>query len=518
MGRRKRDEEDLSADQKRRTRDRRGTKSSSRAERGRRGRDDGPSERGGIQQQMRGNRQIVAVAYCCVAVLFCMLGYLVKFMAVDSQEIINHPSNQRQELLAERVVRGEIRSADGKVLARTVTDSKGRETRTYPYGRVFCHVVGRTENGNTGIELSQSFPMLTSHTNPLKKLANEFRGEKNPGDHVITTLDASLQQTAYNALGHHKGAVVALEPSTGKILAMVSKPDYDPGTVSSDWERLVEDSSEESALLNRATQGLYPPGSTFKLLTALEYMRENKKYGQYHYNCQGSEIFEGRRIRCYGGERHGALDLQSSLAHSCNGSFARIGMDLDLKSFRALCGRFGINRSIGVKFEYNKSKFVLKEGDGTADITQTAIGQGKTSITPLQNAMISAVIANDGQQMIPYLVDHIENDQGDIVRQYEPKNGEKVIGKKMANRLTRMMKAVVTDGTASSLKYLPWPVAGKTGTAEIDEEGTSHAWFVGFAPAAKPRIVVSVVVEGAGTGSQYAVPIAKSMLEDYLGK
>lgn len=471
-----------------------------------------------MRQQGRGNSQIVAVAYCCVAVLFCMLGYLVKFMVVDSQEIINHPSNKRQELLAERVVRGEIRSSDGKVLARTVTDGKGRETREYPYGRTFCHVVGRTDNGNTGIELSQSFPLLTSHANPLKKLANQFQGKKNPGDHVVTTLDVSLQQTAYRALGGHKGAVVAMEPSTGKILAMVSKPDYDPGTVSSEWDRLIEDSGEESALLNRASQGLYPPGSTFKLLTALEYMRENKGYKKYRYTCQGSQIFGGSRIRCYGGERHGELDLQSSLAHSCNGSFAKIGMGLDLKSFRNLCERFGYNHSLDVKFEYNKSTFVMEEGAESGEITQTAIGQGKTSVTPLQNAIICATIANDGQQMIPYLIDHTENDQGHVVRQYEPKTGKKVIGKKMANSLTRMMKAVVTDGTASSLRYLPWQVAGKTGTAEIDEEGTSHAWFVGFAPASNPKIAVSVVVEGAGTGSQYAVPIAQNMLQDYLGK
>ena len=465
----------------------------------------------------KGNRQIVAVAYCVVAVFLCMIGYLVRFMVCDSQEIINNPRNKRQALLAEKVVRGEIRSADGKTLARTVTDSKGEESREYPYGRVFCHVVGRTENSMTGIEQAQSFPLLTSHSNPFLQLANEFQGRKNQGDHVVTTLDSGLQQAAYDGLGSFKGAVVAIEPSTGKILAMVSKPDYDPNTVLADWDSLVEDSDENSALLNRATQGLYPPGSTFKVLTALEYMQENPKYKKYSYQCSGSEIFQGSKISCYGGERHGEVGLEMSLAHSCNGSFANIGMGLDLNSFRRLCEKFRFNKSLSVNFEYNKSRFSLTEKSDSGEITQTAIGQGKTMITPLQNALISAAIANDGEMMTPYLVDHVENEQGHAIKTYSPAREAAVTSKKEANQLTRMMKSVVSDGTASSLRYLSYEVAGKTGTAEFDSEGTSHAWFVGFAPADHPKIAVSVIVEGAGTGSQYAVPIAKKMLEEYLG-
>lgn len=471
----------------------------------------------GAAQRKKGNRQIVAVAYCVVVVFLCMIGYLVKFMVCDSQEIINNPRNKRQELLAEKVVRGEIRSADGKTLARTVTDGDGKESRDYPYGRVFCHVVGRTENSMTGIEQAQSFPLLTSHSNPFIQLANEFRGRKNQGDHVVTTLDSDLQQAAYDGLGNFKGAVVALEPSTGKVLAMVSKPDYDPNTVLADWDNLVEDSEENSALLNRATQGLYPPGSTFKVLTALEYMQENPKYRKYSYQCTGSDIFQGSRIRCYGGERHGDVGLEMSLAHSCNGSFANIGMGLDLGSFRRLCEKFRFNKPLSVNFEYNKSRFTLTEKADSGEITQTAIGQGKTMITPLQNALVSAAIANDGEMMSPYLVDHVENDQEQTIKTYSPVREASVISKKAANQVTRMMKSVISDGTASSLRYLPYAVAGKTGTAEFDSEGTSHAWFVGFAPADKPKIAVSVIVEGAGTGSQYAVPIAKKMFEEYLG-
>lgn len=468
------------------------------------------------EENRRGNRQIVAVAYSVVLIFFCMIGYLVHFMVSESQEIINNPRNKRQDLLAERVVRGEIRSRDGKTLACTVEKKDGKESREYPYGRVFCHVVGRTDNSMTGIEQDQSFPLLTSHSNPLTQLANQFRGEKSQGDTVVTTLDSGLQQAAYDGLGSFKGAVVAMEPSTGKILAMVSKPDYDPNTVLADWDSLVEDSDENSALLNRATQGLYPPGSTFKLLTALEYMKENSKYKKYSYQCNGSEIFRGSRIQCYAQERHGSVDLKGSLAHSCNTSFAHIGMGLNIHSFRQLCQHFRFGKTLPVSFAYNKSQFSLAEDADSGEITQTAIGQGKTTITPLQNVLISAAIANQGEMMVPYLVDHIENDQGQTVKTNQPETLDKVLSPKMARRMTHMMEAVVTDGTASSLKYLPYEVAGKTGTAEIDSKGTSHAWFVGFAPASDPKIAVSVIVEGAGTGSQYAVPIAKKMFENYL--
>lgn len=457
------------------------------------------------------------MAYCVVLIFLGMIGYLVHFVVYDSQEVINNPANKRQELLAQKVVRGDILSSDGKVLATTRTDKKGNETRVYPYGEVFCHAVGRVSNSKTGVELEQSFPLLTSHVNPLKQLASELKGEKKQGDNVVTTLDATLQQAAYEALGSYKGAAVAIEPSTGKILAMVSKPSYDPNTVSEQWDSLVEDASEESVLLNRATQGLYPPGSTFKLLTAIEYMRENSSYDKYQYTCQGSDTFGGNTIRCYSGERHGLVDLTTSLAESCNGSFAHIGTGLRIKSFRKLCEKFGFNRTMSVTFEYNKSTFSLSNKSDKAEIAQTAIGQGKTTVTPLENALISATIANDGEMMTPYLVDRVESVEGSVVTQYEPQLQQKVIGKKMANQITEMMKAVVTDGTASSLKYLPYAVAGKTGTAEYDSSGTSHAWFVGFAPADDPQIVVSIVVEGAGTGSQYAVPIAQKLFQTYLG-
>ena len=469
-------------------------------------------------EQKMGNRQIFVITYFFVALFLGMMVYIVAFMVDDSADIINNSYNKRQEVLAKKVKRGEILSADGKVLAKTITDKKGNDKRYYPYDNMFCHVIGRVTNSMTGVELSQCYPLLTSHANPLKQLTDNFKGEKKPGDNVVTTLNYKLQKTAYEALGNYNGAVVAMEPSTGKILAMVSKPDYDPNTVAQDWNTLISEENGNSALLNRATQGIYPPGSTFKILTAAEYIIENgKNYKNYKYVCKGSDEFYGNKISCYGGEVHGKVNLNKAFSKSCNGAFANIGLKLAPERFRNLCESFRFNKTLPVNFEYKKSSFVLNGSSGKGEIMQTAIGQGKTGITPLQNLLISSTIANKGKMMSPYIVDHTENDSGKIVKKYSPKAIGKIIDESVAAGVKKLMKSVVSEGTASSLSSLSYKAAGKTGSAEFDSKGTSHAWFVGFAPADKPKIAVSIVVEGVGTGSRYAVPIAEKMFREYLG-
>lgn len=440
-------------------------------------------------------------------------------MVTKSGKIINNPYNKRQEVLAKKIQKGKIYSADQKILAETKTDEEGNDTREYPYGKMFCHVVGRDSNSMTGLEREFCYPMLTSHASPVTQLVNTFRGQKSPGDNIITTLDYGLQKAAYDALGEHKGAVVAMEPETGKILAMVSKPAYDPNTVSKDWDSLVNASNEDSKLINRASQGLYPPGSTFKIMTAMEYLLENPEDdSSFRYQCKGTDSFSGNVINCYNREQHGKLSLKSAFAKSCNGAFAKIGTELDLTKFKKLNERFYFNKSLPVDFEYNKSKYTLTKKSDLGEITQTAIGQGKTMITPLENVLIAATIANQGVMMVPYLVDHIENDAGTVVTSYEPKENGRIVAAWAAGKMNEFMKEVVKNGTGTSLNTFSYEVAGKTGSAEFDSYGTSHAWFVGYAPADTPRVAISIVVEGAGTGSQYAVPVARQMLEEYLGR
>jgi len=471
-----------------------------------------------IEKKRDSKKSILNIIYIFVGLFVLMMGYFTYFLIVRSDEVINSTYNKRQEVLAQRIIRGEIISADGEILARTLVDAEGNETREYPFGDVFAHVVGRHSKGMTGIEEAENIRLLTTNINPAEVMYADLMGEKSPGDNVVTTLNAKLQQVAFDALGDYRGAIVVMEPATGKILAMVSKPTYDPNEVDTQWEELVMDEEAESPLINRATQGLYPPGSTFKVLTSLEYMRENPSYLSYEYDCNGSTTFKKMTIHCYNNKAHGVLDLPLSFAKSCNTSFATIGKELNMDSYHELCKEFLFNENLPITMASNPSSFTLQKGiSGVKEAMQTAIGQGKTLITPLHNAMITATVANGGTMMKPYVVDHIENAEGGVVKRYSPRINSNPMTSEEAKFMSEMMRLVVTDGTGTKLKDIKQEAAGKTGSADHGV-GKAHAWFIGFAPYDNPEIVVSVIVESVGTGGNYAVPIAKEIFEAYFNE
>lgn len=471
------------------------------------------------KKRNNGNRQILMVAYIFSTLFLLLLGNLVYFLVFQSETVINNSYNKRQNLLAQSVVRGKILGSNGEVLAETVQDSQGNDARNYPYGRTFTHVVGHFSQGRTGIELMNNYKLLESHNNPITNIMLQMSGKKVIGDDVYTTLNVELQKVAYDALGNRKGAIVAMDPKTGEILAMVSKPDYDPNpsVLDSNWDILSSNSNEESNLVNRATQGLYPPGSTFKIVTTLEYLRENPKvYGKYNYQCAGKVDFNHISIHCYGNTIHGNLDLKTSFAKSCNSSFAYIGKGLNTKEYAETAEGLLFNKKLPCDIPYNKSSFVLNEKSDLEEKLHTAMGQGKTQITPYHSCMIVSAIANNGILMRPYLVNKIESSEGNLVKKTKQKEYAQLMTEKEAGKLTKYMKEVIEEGTATALKGLGYSVAGKTGSAEYDSKKSSHAWFWGFAPADNPEIAVAIIVEGAGTGSQYAVPIARQLFAEYL--
>ena len=465
------------------------------------------------------NREFAVVAYSFLALFVGMMGYFIYFQVVLSEDFINNPYNKRQEIFQEKIVRGTIYSADKEILAETVTDADGKETRRYPYDNLFAHVVGYANHGKTGLESFANFNLLRSNISTPEKIAGELSAVKNPGDNVVTTLSVALQQTAFDAIGAFRGAVVVMEPKTGKILAMVSKPDYNPNTVSEDWALLTAEDNDKSQLLNRAMQGLYPPGSTFKILTTLEYIREHPAdYESYQYNCTGDFASGNAKIHCYGGTRHGSVDLKSSFARSCNTSYASLGLTLDLNRFKSLCDEMLFNSALPIDLLYNKSSFVLSPNDADSAVMETSIGQGKTLVTPLHMALITSAIANDGVLMKPYVIDHIENANGSTVEQNKPAVFLQLITQEEAVILQDFMHAVVSDGTGKKLKDQIYDAYGKTGSAEYSTGAdSSHSWFVGYAKMeGKEDIAVSVIVERSGSGSEYAVPIAKEIFEVYF--
>lgn len=459
------------------------------------------------------------VTYLVMALFFIMAGYIVYFVIHDSDKILNNSYNNRQELLAKRVTRGKILSESGTVLAETVTDKKGNESRRYPYDDLFAHVVGRISHGKTGLEAAEGYTMLTSGIHPFMGALNELKGEKNPGNNVVTTLHVPLSKAASDALGTRRGAVVAIDPETGKILAMVSKPTYNPNHLTdARWKKLAADSDEKSALYNRATQGLYPPGSTFKLYTALEYIRENEDYKEFHYTCTGRVGVGEDQIRCYGGKVHGKVDLEEAFADSCNAAFCTLGDNMNRKAWKKLCETFYYNKSIPLaKMEQKQSRFAVMPSSSQGDVRQASIGQGDTLVTPLQNALLVCAAVNKGELMQPYVVDRIEDFKGNTITENEPRSLGDPITSKEAKILKKLMRRTVTGGTATALYYgTPYKAGGKTGSAEFQNgSDDSHAWFVGYAEKDGKKLVVSVVVEAAGTGSAYAVPIAKKVFDAY---
>ena len=446
-----------------------------------------------------------------------MMGYFAYFQFVKSEDFINSPYNKRQDLFARKVTRGEIISADGRILAETITDTDGTETRYYPYANMFAHVVGFSTNGKSGLESIANFNLLRSHTMTLEKVVNELQGEKNIGDNVVTTLNYDLQDTAYEALGKYDGAIVVMEPSTGKILAMVSKPDYDPNNIAEDWDELTAEDSESSVLLNRATQGLYPPGSVFKIFTTLEYVHENSDYEDYSFDCNGKFTEGDSVIHCYKNKRHGQEDLIGSFADSCNSSFASLGLTLNPDSFTELCDSMLFNTSLPLRFESSKSSFSLDADADVSTVLETSIGQGKTLVTPMHMALVVSAIANDGVLMNPYLIDHTENYNGIVVDAYEPTEYGTLLSTEDASLMQTFMREVVEDGTGERLSGQSYTAAGKTGTAEFSTSSKGcHAWFVGDAHREdKEDSAVAVIVEDSGSGSEYAVPIAKKIFDAY---
>ncbi len=465
------------------------------------------------------NREFAVITYSFLALFLCLMGYFTYFQFEKSEEFIDSPYNTRQEQFAQKILRGKILSSGGEVLAETLTDDAGNDVRRYPYGSIFAHVVGYSTHGKTGIESQANFDLLRSNTSFLEKAGNDIQGEKSIGDNVITTLDYELQLRAYDALDFYRGAVVVLEPSTGKILAMVSKPDFDPNTLGEDWEFLTAEGNTDAALLNRATQGLYPPGSIFKIVTTLEYLDEHGGDGDYHYHCSGSYTLGKNTIHCYNNKSHGSETLKQAFANSCNAAYASMGLELDIDRFADLCDQLLFNASLPVSFESSKSSFVLQSGDGEATVMSTAFGQGKTLVTPFHMALLVSAIANDGVLMRPYLIDHTESCEGVLQEQKEPEEYGRLISESHAALLKEYMSAVVESGTGQKLKGQGYEASGKTGSAEFSTGSDStHSWFVGFAHQdGKEDIAVAVLVEDSGSGSEYAVPIAKELFDAYYG-
>lgn len=466
-------------------------------------------------ENRKNNKSIIVSTLIFVITFIAMAGYLIYFNLTQAESIINNSYNKRQGVLSRRTIRGSILSDDKTKLAVTNVDDDGNETRYYPYSGLFSHTIGYLNNGGYGLESLYGYYMLHSNQNFFEQIGNDLSGNRNTGDNVVTTLNVGLQKACYDALGSNRGAVIVMEPSTGKILAMVSKPDFDPNTLAANWSQITGEGSD-SVLVNRATQGLYPPGSTFKLITMLEYLREHKNdYGQYHYICDGTYELGNNTINCVRTTAHGDVDLFSSLAVSCNCSFINIGLSIDLDRYKKTAEKMLFNKELPTNLEYNKSRFVLNGESSEWDIAQTSFGQGKTVITPFHLALITCTIANNGTLMEPYLVSSVESTNGMTVRKFKEEKYDTLITEKEASLLKKGMEQVVKDSFSWLFGGVEYTLAAKSGSAQYGTEGYEHSLYASFSPADNPEIAVVAVVEGGPQRNTTAAEVTKQIYDYY---
>ncbi len=459
-----------------------------------------------------------AVVFLCLmfGLLFAaMIGYMAQYSYTHRVELINNSYNGMQKALLSKNTRGSILAADGTVLAQTISDGNGGEKRQYPFGDEYAHIIGYATKGRAGVEAIANYDLINTHVSLARKAELEAAHLKYPGDNVITTLDSDLQAIAYRALTGYRGAVVVSDVRTGKLLAMVSNPTFDPNTIDENWKTLTASTNAE--LLNRASQGLYPPGSTFKIITALEYIRQNPEgYRNYQFDCSGTFVHGEDVIHCFHGTKHGHVDFDLSFAKSCNSSFANIGLSLDRTHFEQTLHDLMFDQDLPVDLPASRSKAYCDQTTSDSDLMQLSIGQGQTAMTPLHLNLITQAIANNGTLMKPYVISRVESTDGKTVREVQPQTAGTLMTAEEAGILQHMMELVVTEGTGKRLKDQPYTAAGKTGSAEYSNATTdSHAWFTGFAPAEAPEISVTVIIEEAGSGGEIAVPIAKQILDGY---
>jgi peptidoglycan glycosyltransferase len=378
-----------------------------------------------------------------------------------------------------------------------------------------AHVVGfhNHKYGRIGVEAFHIYYLMGYNNNIFERIYQKAFLPQERGNDIMLTIDIRLQEYINSIMSKQKkkGSIVLLNPVTGEVLAMVSYPNFNPNSM---------DDVPEGNFVNRATQGLYPPGSTFKLVTAASALDSIEDIQKRNFDCTGFTIIDNEKIPCYHGKPHGELGIKQAIAVSCNTVFAQLGTEIGWKRVLKTARDFGFNDDfLFSDIKVNASNLPLTYKTKGKELAWTAIGQGKVLVTPLHAAMIAASIANDGIMMEPKLMYKVVGRNGRIQKQIESNIYRKSTTIENAELLKSMMEASVSQGTGREAKSKIVTIAGKTGTAEVGSSQTekkNHAWFIGFAPTDNPTLAVAVLLEDVGegkTGGSQAAPVARKVIE-----
>jgi peptidoglycan glycosyltransferase len=488
------------------------------------------------------NRQIVRLTYVALGLVTVLVVMTTYWQTWAAPELAARADNSIRRVAEFSIDRGLIFSFEPR---RRLARNRQREIdgrtlffRRYPYGPLAAHVVGYSTVGRsrTGLERSLNDYLTAANANlstALDKALDELRGKPIQGNDVVTTIDLDAQQVAAEALGDNCGAVVALDPRTGKVLVMASSPSFDPNRVEDDFDSIAAitaNCTPAAPLINRASAGLYVPGSTFKVITASAALESKKFTPESTFFDPGYCLVYGKPVNNFDTSRpYGMISLQNALAYSVNSVFCNIGKELGAKRILDTAKRFGFYERPPLETPvderlpsglYRNGKLYYPSRDSDVDAGRMAFGQERMLVTALQNAMVAGAIGVGGRLMEPHVVDRIVGPGGKVLDRQTPRLIRKAVSKETADAVADMMRLAVRQGTGTAAQIFGYSIGGKTGTGETGVPGSNITWFIAFAGEDEeepPRLAIAVVLQNqSGTGGTTAAPIAREVMQAIL--
>lgn len=457
------------------------------------------------------NKRLIYVMIFFIVLFLSIVFYLVYFQLFKADKLSEDSHNKRLWVDENEINRGNIYDRNGNVLVYNEKDENGYNVRAYNNGEINSAFIGynSVKYGKSGLEKTYNKDLLNISDQPTSKIRNmvEKSGE---GNNLNLTIDQTIQEIAYNSLGNHIGSIVVMDPRNGEVLAMVSKPSFDPNTLDENWDMLIQNT--DAPLLNRSSQGIYRPASTMKIVSADTILRSGIDT---NFNDTGSVTIQNYKITNFGDYSYGQVNLRSALMNSLNTYFASKIDEIGKKEFKKVTEDYMFNKNY--KFDLEKVNPKIPFDDlNEVDTAMTGFGYGKTKVTPLHMAMIASTIANDGKMMQPRLVRNVVNKDGKVIKESKSEVISDVTSTEIANTIRDYMVDVVNYGTAKSAYLQSIQIAGKSGT--VDKKGGGiDVWFVGFAPAYDPKLAFAIVVEDSDeVAGEVAVPIGGRMINDII--
>jgi peptidoglycan glycosyltransferase len=488
------------------------------------------------------NQQIRRLATFGVIMLVALVVGTTYWQTWAAPGLADRQDNAIERVAQFTIERGRILAADGTVLARNRERRVKGKTfyfRRYPQGKPFAHIVGYSTQvrSRAGLERSLNDYLTASNQNlatVLERTKDELTGATIQGNDVHLTIDTRAQRVAYQALGRNCGGVAALDPQTGRILVLASTPSYDPNLVETNFRAAQRvrgvRCSRPDPFVSRATDGLYTPGSTYKVITAAAALDTGEVQLDTTFRDPGYCIEYGKRVYNYSDQGvpsgYGTVNLLQAIQSSINSVFCNIGKEIGAGAILEYSKRFGFYEKPPIDTPanerqasglYNKGEvWYPDDPDGQVDPGRLAFGQERLQVTPLQMAMVAGALANDGVLMRPFLVDRIVAPNGKVISTTKPDTIRRVVSANAADAVTEGMLAAVRSGTSTRAQIGGVDVAGKTGTAEIGRD-VNTTGFIAFAPAEGPRLAIAVFLEEQdGVGGSTAAPVAKVVMEALL--